>query len=174
MLVEAHLSRRNEAYLRALGAVEPPGDVYRLMQVAYPGAFVLMAVEGAVRGEVRGAVVRGAAVFAGLVVLIAAKALKYWAIHSLGPRWTFRVLVPPAAVTVRTGPYLWLNHPNYVGVIGELVGMALLVGAWITGPAATCAFGLLIARRIRVENAALGRHRPASPRRTIYLRQSHD
>ena len=34
---------------------------------------------------------------AGLALFAAAKALKYWAIASLGPRWTFRILVPPGS-----------------------------------------------------------------------------
>jgi methyltransferase len=150
MLFEARLSRANERLLLAQGAVEPRDDVYRAMQVAYPGAFIAMAVEGAFWGPAPGITTA-----AGGLVLLAAKALKFWAITSLGPRWTFRVLVPPGGTLVSSGPYRRLRHPNYVGVIGELIGMALLVGAWITGPAGTLLFAALIARRIRVENAAL-------------------
>jgi isoprenylcysteine carboxyl methyltransferase (ICMT) family protein YpbQ len=40
-------------------------------------------------------------------------------------------------------------------VIGELVSVALLTGARITGPLATIFFGVLIARRVSVENRAL-------------------
>ena len=47
MLIEAVISRRNEARLRAQGAEEPPDDVYRVMQVSYPAAFALMLTEGA-------------------------------------------------------------------------------------------------------------------------------
>ena len=150
MLGEAVLSRRNERWLRAQGAVEPPGDVYRAMQMVYPGAFVVMAIEGAIAGSAP-----GATTLAGAALFVAAKALKFWAIASLGPRWSFRVLVPPGATSVTHGPYTWLRHPNYVAVMGELAGMALLVGARISGPLATMAFGLLIWLRIRVENRAL-------------------
>ena len=58
--------------------------------------------------------------------MFAAKALKFWAIASLGTRWTYKVLVMPGLPLVPTGPYRWLRHPNYVGVVGELVAMALM------------------------------------------------
>jgi methyltransferase len=150
MGTELLVSRRHERRLRAQGAVEPSDDVYGTMRWAYPGAFVLMAAEGAMLGPDP-----GAATAAGLVVLIASKLLKAWAIASLGRRWTFRVLVVPGAPLVAHGPYAFARHPNYIAVVGELVGMAGLVGARATGPVATLLFGLLLRRRIASEDRAL-------------------
>ena len=150
MLFEARLSRANERRLRAQGAFEPPDDVYRAMQVVYPGAFLVMAMEGALAGPAPGLTTA-----LGGLVLLAGKGLKFWAIASLGRRWTFRVLVPPGGSLVTSGPYRRLRHPNYVGVIGELIGMALLVGAAVTGSLGTVVFGWLIWRRIDVENRTL-------------------
>lgn len=149
MLAETWWSRRNEAALRRRGATEPAGDVYAAMQVAYPAAFVLMALE-AFSGDHVGAPVAGAGLFA------IAKVLKYWAIASLGPRWCFRVLVPPGSRGVVAGPYRWLRHPNYVAVTLELVAAALVCGAWITGPVMLAVFCALMWRRIAVEERALG------------------
>ena len=59
----------------------------------------------------------------GLVVFVVAKALKLWAIRSLGERWTFRVFVLPGSRLVTDGPYRWVRHPNYIAVVGELVGL---------------------------------------------------
>ncbi len=105
------------------------------------------------------AVWRGAApapVFAvGLAIFAAAKALKWWAIVSLGPFWTFRILVIPGASLVAGGPYRFLKHPNYLAVAGELGGAALMTGARLAGPAATVLFCALMARRVQVENRAL-------------------
>jgi methyltransferase len=56
---------------------------------------------------------------------------------------------------VCTGPYAVLRHPNYVAVVGELLSMALLVGAVISGPIAVLLFGLLLRQRIRLEDRAL-------------------
>jgi methyltransferase len=150
MLAEGLRSRANERELLRAGAVEPAGDVYRTMAWAYPGAFLAMAVEGAMSSRTPAVVAAvGAAVF------VLAKVLKYWAIGSLGTRWTFRVLVPPGAPLVVSGPYAFVRHPNYVAVVGEFVGVAMIVAAWVTGPVVTVLFGELIRRRIRVEERAL-------------------
>lgn len=152
MAGEAALSAYNERVLRARGAVEPPDDVYATMQWAYPASFAAMALEGAIAGPAAADVLA-----AGLALFGASKALKIWAISTLGIRWTFRVLVPPGAPLVARGPYALLRHPNYVAVIGELAAMALLVWAPITGIVAVFGFGLLMRRRIAVEDRALGR-----------------
>jgi methyltransferase len=150
MTIEALRAARNERAQRASGGVEPAGDVYALMQIAYPGAFLAMLAEGAVRG---GAPV--AAVAVGATVFALAKALKWWAIRTLGQAWTFRVIVVPQAPLVVSGPYRFMRHPNYAGVVGELVGSALMTGAWIAGPLATAGFAALILKRIQIETRAL-------------------
>ncbi len=152
MAGEAVLSAHNSSVLRARGAVEPPDDVYHLMQIAYPLAFVVMAIEGALRGPSP-----QMALVAGLGVFGLAKALKGWAISSLGPRWSFRVLVPPGEPPLVRGPYRFMRHPNYLAVGGEIVGAALIVGAFVSGAAAVLGFGWLMLRRIAVEDRALGR-----------------
>jgi methyltransferase len=151
MLGELRISKANERTLRALGAIEPPGDVYRAMAWAYPMAFLVMGVEGAFAGPAP-----GTGTFLGAAVFSAAKALKFWAMASLGRRWTYRVLVPPGAPLVTRGPYAWLRHPNYVAVLGELAGFVFLVGAPFTGLLAFAGFALLLRRRIRIEERALG------------------
>jgi methyltransferase len=151
MLLEARRSWRNERVLRRSGAVEPPGDVFATMQVAYPGCFLLMIGESWMwdRGM-------GRSFVAGVLLFAAAKMLKYWAIATLGPRWSFRVLVTPGAPLVASGPYRWLRHPNYVGVAGELAGAALMAYAPVSGVLSLVLFGALMLARIRVEERALG------------------
>jgi methyltransferase len=149
MAGEASISRRNETALRARGAIEPADDVYRTMRWGYPASFIAMTIEGAMFGDGP-----GTATMAGAVLMLASKALKFLAMGSLGDRWTFKVLVVPEPL-VAHGPYVWLRHPNYVAVVGELASMALLVGARGSGPMATLLFSLLIWRRIRVEDRAL-------------------
>jgi methyltransferase len=152
MAGEAVLSAHNATILRARGAVEPPDDVYRVMQWAYPGGFVAMAVEGAMLGPAPVWALAG-----GLTLFGVAKVLKAWAIAVLGWRWTYRVLVPPSAPLVATGPFRYVNHPNYLAVGGEILGAALLVWAPVTGAAFLAGFGVLLRRRIAVEDRALGR-----------------
>ena len=81
--------------------------------------------------------------------------MKYWAIATLGARWTFRVLVPPHSTRITDGPYRFLRHPNYVGVAGELAGMALMAQAPLAGIASIAGFGALMILRIRVEEREL-------------------
>jgi methyltransferase len=152
MAGEAVLSSFNERQLRARGAIEPSDDVIGLMRWAYPGAFILIGIEGAVSGPAPRDVL-----LAGLALFGLAKALKVWAISSLGPRWTYRVLVLPGAPLVTAGPYRFIPHPNYLAVVGEIVSVALIVWAPITGVLSTIVFGWLMVARIRVEDKALGR-----------------
>ena len=148
MLIEARLAAFNERVQLARGGIEPPGDVYAIMRIAYPGVFLAMIAEGG-WWPAHGYVLIGAVLF------VAAKVLKVWTIVSLGGAWTFRVIVRPGAPLVATGPYRWLRHPNYVAVVGELAGVALMSGARIAGPLGTVLFGVLMFRRISVEERAL-------------------
>jgi methyltransferase len=159
MLAEQRVSATHEVALRREGAVEPPGDVYRAMAVLYPAAFLLMATEGFWRASVDAgpAGFRPAWPVSGALLFAASKGLKYWAIASLGPRWSFKVLVLPGRPLVTSGPYAYVRHPNYIAVMGELAGTAMMVGARLSGPIMMAAFGLVLWARIRVEDRALGR-----------------
>jgi methyltransferase len=148
MLAETWLAARNEREQRARGGIEPPGDVYRVMRIVYPAAFVAMIAEGAWDST-------HAWWAAGLALFAAAKTLKWWAVGTLGQAWTFRVIVRAAVPLVDSGPYRFLRHPNYVAVAGELVGVALMSGARIFGPLMTLLFCGLMLKRIAVEDRAL-------------------
>jgi methyltransferase len=63
----------------------------------------------------------------------------------------------PGAPPVAKGPYRWLRHPNYVGVLGELVGAAAMLGAPVAGAVSIVAFSGLLVKRIAVEERMLGR-----------------
>jgi methyltransferase len=160
MLIELQVSRRNERTLRARGAVAAFDPVYPVMRVAYPALFVAMAAEGllASRPGLHVIATSGGTqrlTIAGAIVLVIAKGLKVWAIRSLDGRWTFRVFVLLGVPLVHAGPYRWLRHPNYVAVVGELIGFALLVSAPLTGIGSVLIFGELLRRRIRSEEQAL-------------------
>ncbi len=150
MVGERMLSGRHERRLRALGAVEPADDVYGWMQFVYPTGFAACLLEGWWRGPEWTTVSAS-----GLLVFIAGKAIKYVAMTTLGDRWTFRVLPQPGAPLVDRGIYRWLRHPNYVGVGGEILGIALWMRAPVAGAVFTVAFGWLLRARIRVEERAL-------------------
>ena len=78
-----------------------------------------------------------------------------WVIATLGRRWTTRVLVLPGAAPIRSGPYRYLKHPNYVVVCGEIAVVPLMFGAWELAAAASVLNLLVLRVRLRVENTAL-------------------
>ena len=158
MLIEARRATRNERAQRRRGGIEASGDVYQAMRLAYPAAFLTMFAEGAMRGRPgTWALISGATLFG------CAKVLKWWAIATLGPFWTFRIIVLPGVPLVASGPYRWMRHPNYVGVIGELIGTALITGAVVSGPVVTAIFMALLSKRIDVESRMLDAARSPVP-----------
>jgi methyltransferase len=92
-----------------------------------------------------------------LALVLAAQALRWWCIRTLGPRWSTRVVVVPDLPLVTAGPYRWLNHPNYVAVVVEGFALPLVHTAWVTALLFTVANAGVLAVRLRAEEAALGR-----------------
>ena len=95
-----------------------------------------------------------------LAATVAANALRWWCIATLGERWTARVIVLPGAPLVRSGPYRWFAHPNYVAVIIEGAALPLTGSAWITACAFTLLNAALLTVRIRCETRALSTAAP--------------
>ena len=124
-LGELVLSRRHERELRRMGAVEVGAGHYPVMVAIHAGWLASTLIESRAN---RHRWNTGVLVGTGLV-LVGAQALRYWAIGTLGPRWTTRILVPPGDPLVTAGPYRWLDHPNYVAVIAEIAAFPLLLGA---------------------------------------------
>ena len=157
LLAETRVSRAHERRLRERGAFAPSGDVYKVMAVLYPAAFVAMAAEGMWRAaHGPDAPTGGPSWFvSGVLLFLASKALKYWAIRTLGERWTFRVYVVPNLPLVSAGPYRYVAHPNYVAVVGELVSTAMMCGAPVAGAAGVILFGAVLWMRVRFESGVL-------------------
>jgi len=92
-----------------------------------------------------------------LCLALAAQALRWWAVLSLGPAWNVRVIVVPGAPLVTRGPYRHLRHPNYVAVVLEGIAVPLIHTAWLTALLFSIANAALLAVRIRSEEQALAR-----------------
>ena len=91
----------------------------------------------------------------GLFVLI--EIARIWVLATLGRRWTTRIIVLPNSPLVRRGPYRFVNHPNYLVVMGEIAVLPLVFGLWRIALIFTLLNAAIIAIRIREENRALGR-----------------
>jgi methyltransferase len=92
-----------------------------------------------------------------LVLFVLLQIARYWVLQTLGERWTTRIIILPGAPPVRSGPYRFVRHPNYLVVALELPCASLTLGlVWHAA-----VFGALnlavLAWRIRSENAAFAR-----------------
>jgi methyltransferase len=151
---ELRLSRRNAEHALARGAIESGRAHYRWMRALHTALFVSCALEVLV---LRRAIdPRLAAPM--LAAALAAQALRYWAIATLGERWNVRVIVTPGEPVVTGGPYRWLRHPNYLAVVIEGFAVPLLGGAWLTALWFSAANAWLLFVRIRAEERALAEH----------------
>ncbi len=97
-------------------------------------------------------------------LFLSAKALKIWAIASLGPYWTMRVLVLPESKVVTNGPYRWIRHPNYIAVTMEIAAIALFGKSYWTLTIVLLSFLVVLVLRVRLEEEALLRYTDYSGR----------
>ena len=149
-LLELVLSRRNERRIRARGAVERGRGHYPLIVALHALWIASTLVEGILRGPEVPALWP-----VPLALFLLAQALRYWAVFSLGESWNTRILVVPDAKLVRRGPYKYLDHPNYVVVVMEILAFPLIFGAWVTALVFTGLNAALLYVRIREEDRAL-------------------
>lgn len=149
---ELWLSARNARRLRAAGAAEVGGGHYPLL-FGFHAVLLASCLGWALGG---GARPRLAVALASVLAVLLAQALRWWAIATLGPRWSTRILVPPGAPPVTGGPYRYFRHPNYLAVSVEVAALPLSVGAWSVAVAATLVNSALMGLRIPAEERALG------------------
>jgi methyltransferase len=94
-----------------------------------------------------------------LALFLLVELCRVWVFVTLGPYFTTRVITLPGAPLVRTGPYRFVRHPNYVIVVGEILLLPLALGE----PGVATVFSVLnlamLAWRIRIEDAALAARR---------------
>ena len=81
--------------------------------------------------------------------------LRIWTLRTLGERWTTRIIIVPDATLVARGPYRYVNHPNYLVVIGEIAVLPLVFGLTLTALVFSFLNAAVLAIRIRAEGRAL-------------------
>ena len=90
-----------------------------------------------------------------LLVFVLLQLGRVWVIKTLGARWTTRIIVKPGAPLVQSGPYRFVNHPNYVIVTAEIAVLPLVFGLWQISLVFSVLNLVILAIRIRAENVAL-------------------
>lgn len=146
-LAELALSQRNSRRLLARGAVEVAPGHYPFIVTLHALWLATLWVLGP-----------GPPVELVPLLLFALLQLaRIWVIATLGERWTTRIIVLPGAPLVKTGPYRWFDHPNYLIVIAEFAVLPLVFGLPLVAIVFSILNALLLWVRIRDENKALGR-----------------
>jgi methyltransferase len=145
-LEELVRARGNTRRLLQQGAVEVAGGHYPLMVLLHLGWFAGWLAEAQICGVSWNP--------AWWPLALAGQGLRLWAQAVLGPRWTTRILVVPGELPVQHGPFALLRHPNYLGVVFELLAFPMIFGAWRTALAASLLNAALLSWRIRQEERA--------------------
>ena len=150
-LAELVVSTRNARWALARGGVEYGRGHYPVMSAMHAALLVACVVEVAVAD-------RPFLPWLGwpmLSLVVAAQALRWWCVATLGHQWNTRVIVVPDLPLVTSGPYRWLRHPNYVAVVVEVAALPLVHTAWVTALVFTLANAAVLSVRIPVEERAL-------------------
>ena len=82
---------------------------------------------------------------------------RVWVLRTLGLRWTTRIIVVPGEKLVARGPYRFVDHPNYLVVVAEILLLPMVFGLWQIALLFSVLNLAILTVRIRAENRALGR-----------------
>jgi protein-S-isoprenylcysteine O-methyltransferase Ste14 len=85
----------------------------------------------------------------GVAIIFLGLAFAVWARRHIGRNWSGTVTLKENHVLIRTGPYAWVRHPIYTGLLTAVLGTAIargeLRGVWAL---ALCTIGFVIKLRI--------------------------
>lgn len=152
-LVELVYAERNTRALLARGAAEIGRSHYPLivaLHVLWLIAIVVLLPPGATIN------------WATLSAFVLLQIGRVWVIATLGPYWTTRIITLPGAPLIRSGPYRFVRHPNYVVVAGEIAILPLVFGEIMVALVFSVLNAGLLFWRIREEDAALSIRRAGS------------
>jgi protein-S-isoprenylcysteine O-methyltransferase Ste14 len=93
----------------------------------------------------------------GLVILLFGFGLRQWSITILGRFFLPVVKKQKGQSIIKEGPYRYVRHPSYTGLLFELVGVALAFANWISVIVVLVLFVSAISYRIRIEEEFLTR-----------------
>jgi methyltransferase len=144
-LAELVYARRNEARLKARGAVEYAAEHYWLI-VALHGTWLV--------GLWLTSIGRSLSL-TWLLAFTVLQALRVWVLIALKERWTTRIVVLPDTPLIAYGPYRFMRHPNYAIVTAEILVLPIVFGLYAYAIAFTLANACILVIRIRAENQAL-------------------
>ena len=90
-----------------------------------------------------------------LVLMLAGLTTRWWAIITLGRFFTTDVATQHGQSVVRTGPYRFVRHPSYAGLLVAFLGMGVSMSNWLSLAVLLTPITLAIFNRIMIEERAL-------------------
>jgi methyltransferase len=150
-LVELRISRRNQLKLEQLGVRKVAEPHFRWLVFLHGGILAFAAAEVLLlhRPLIPSLAIAMAALF------VLSNALRWWVIRTLAGLWNVEIMASSRVGVVTSGPYRWVRHPNYVGVVMEVISLPMIHTAWVTALAGTLAYLEILRRRIRLEEGVL-------------------
>jgi protein-S-isoprenylcysteine O-methyltransferase Ste14 len=127
----------------------------RILIAAAIGGAIVVAVLTATRGS--SLRIPGPHRAAGLIVMWLGLAIRVWAVAALGRAFRTTVEVDPDQAIVSSGPYRWVRHPSYTGLLLIVAGLGLAAGNWLALASCVALPLAAVVRRIHVEEAELTR-----------------
>jgi protein-S-isoprenylcysteine O-methyltransferase Ste14 len=93
----------------------------------------------------------------GLCIIWLGLGVRFWAVAVLGRSFRTTVEVEPDQDVVSRGPYRWVRHPSYTGLLLIVVGFGVTTGRWVAAIVCLVAPLAALLWRIHVEEAELER-----------------
>jgi methyltransferase len=150
-LVELQISRRHQQEMIARGAAKIEEPRFRWM-VALHSAVLLGAALEVVLLHRPFIPFLAAAMF---VIFLAANAVRWWVIRTLGNHWNVQVMDSTKLGVITSGPFRYVRHPNYAAVFAEMLALPLIHTAWITAAAGSLAHIAVLSQRLSTEERVL-------------------
>ena len=91
----------------------------------------------------------------GIGLFVAGLLLRWWAIVTLGRFFTVDVTIEKDHEVVKRGPFRFVRHPSYTGVLLAFVGFALTLGNWAAFFVILLPIFVAFTFRMKVEEEAL-------------------
>lgn len=98
-----------------------------------------------------------AVVLVGVIVLWLGLAIRAWAVTTLGASFRTTIEVDAGQPLVSRGPYRWVRHPSYTGLLLILLGFGIGIGNWVALVLCLVLPPFALLYRIRWEEAELTR-----------------
>jgi protein-S-isoprenylcysteine O-methyltransferase Ste14 len=93
--------------------------------------------------------------YIGLLVMLTGSLFRSWSLVSLGTFFSRIVQIETEHRIIKTGPYRWIRHPAYTGMIVTNVGVIMALGTWLGALIVLVLMLVSTLYRIRVEEALL-------------------